>query len=81
MSVKRLRNLCVQICKTMNKLNPEFMKNIFKVKENKGFVREQYRFLNGSRLLFGQKGLKLYEPKVWKSLPFHIKTSVDLKKN
>ena len=22
MSVKRLRNLCVEICKTMNKLNP-----------------------------------------------------------
>ena len=40
MSVNRLRNFCVEIYKTINKLNLEFMKNIFKVKENKRLVRE-----------------------------------------
>ena len=35
MGVNRLRNLCVEIRKTINKLNPEFMENIFKVKQNK----------------------------------------------
>ena len=40
MNVNRLRNLCVEIYKTINKLNPEFMNNIFKVKENKRLVRE-----------------------------------------
>ena len=39
MNVYRLRNLCVEIYKTINKLNPEFMNNIFKVKENKRVVR------------------------------------------
>ena len=34
MSVNRLRNLCVKIYKTINKLNPELINNIFKVKEN-----------------------------------------------
>ena len=43
MNVYRLRNLCVEICKTINNLNPEFMNNIFKVKENKRVVREQYK--------------------------------------
>ena len=43
MSVNRLRNLCVEIYKTINKLNPEFMNNIFMVKENKGLVRKQYK--------------------------------------
>ena len=43
MSVNRLRNLCAEICKTVNKLNPEFMNNVFKVKENKRLVREQYK--------------------------------------
>ena len=38
MSVNRLRNLCVEIHKTINKLNPEFMENIFKVKQNKRVV-------------------------------------------
>ena len=43
MNVYRLRNLCVEIYKTIDKLNPEFMNNIFKVKENKRVVREQYK--------------------------------------
>ena len=43
MNVNSLRNLCGEIYKTINKLNPEFMNNIFKVKENKRLVREQYK--------------------------------------
>ena len=34
---------CVEIYKTINKLNLEFMNNIFKVNENKRLVREQYK--------------------------------------
>ena len=41
MGVNRFRNLCVEIYKTINKVNPEFMENIFKAKENKKSVREQ----------------------------------------
>ena len=41
MSVNRDRNLCFEICKTINKVNPEFMNNVFKVKESKRLVREQ----------------------------------------
>ena len=33
--------MCVEIYKTMNYLNPEFMNNILKVKKNKRLVREQ----------------------------------------
>ena len=82
MNVNRLRNLCVEIYKTINKLNPEFMNNIFKVKENKRLVREQYK-LNletpeWNQVTFGTKILKVYGPKVWNSLPFHIKTSENL---
>ena len=43
MSVNTFRNLFVEIYKTINKLNPEFMNNIFKVKENKRLIREQYK--------------------------------------
>ena len=43
MSVNRDRNLCFETCKTINKLNPEFMNNIFKAKESKKLVREQYK--------------------------------------
>ena len=43
MSVNRDRNLCFETCKTINKLNSEFMNNIFKAKESKKLVREQYK--------------------------------------
>ena len=82
MNVNTLRNLSVEIYKTINKLNPEFINNIFKVKENKRLVREQYK-LNldtpeWDQVTFGAKSLKVYESKVWNNLPFHIKTSENL---
>ena len=43
MSVNTFRNSFVEIYKTISKLNPEFMNNIIKVKENKKLVREQYK--------------------------------------
>ena len=38
----RLRNLCVEIYKTISTRNLEFMNNIFKVKENRRLVRKEY---------------------------------------
>ena len=80
--MNRLRNLCVEIYKTMNKLNPEFMNNIFKVKESKRLVREQYKLnletTEWNQVTFGAKSLKVHGSKVWSSLLFHIKTSENL---
>ena len=79
MSVNKLRNLCVEIYKTINKLNSEFMSNIFRAKANKRIVREKYK-LNletpeWNQVTFWAKDLKVYGLKVWNSLPFHIKAS------
>ena len=68
MGVNRLRNLFVEIYKTMNKLNPEIMNNIFKVKGNKRLGRKKYK-------------LSLETPErnqVGNGLPFYIKTSENL---
>ena len=72
-----LRNFCAELYKAINKLNQEFINNIFKVKENKRLVREQYK-LNletpeWNHVTFGANILKVYGTKVWNSLPFHIK--------
>ena len=77
MSVNMLRNFCAELYKAINKLNQEFINNIFKVKENKRLVREQYK-LNletpeWNHVTFGANILKVYGTKVWNSLPFHIK--------
>ena len=70
------------IYKIINKLNPEFMNNIYKVKENKRKVREQYKLNLETReenqVTFGAKILKVYGLKVWNNLPFHIKTYENL---
>ena len=78
MSVNRLRNLCVETYKTINKLNPEFMNIIFNVKQNKTLVREQLNQIKlnlevpeMNQVTCGAKGLKVCGPKVWNSLPFH----------
>ena len=82
MSVNGLRNLCIEIYKTINKLNPEFLNNIFEVKENKRLVSEQYKLnletSKWNQVTFGAKSLKVYRPKVWNNLSFHIKTSENL---
>ena len=33
MNLKRTRSLCIEIFKTVTNLNPEFMKNVFKVRK------------------------------------------------
>ena len=76
MCVNRLRNLCVEIYKTIYKLNPQFMNNIFKVKENKRLVRKQYK-LNletpeWNQVTFWAKSQKVYGLKDWNSLE-HLK--------
>ena len=66
--IKLSVNLCVEIYKTINKLNPKFMNSIFKVKENKRSVREQCKLnletSESNQVTFGKKSLKLYGIKV-----------------
>ena len=82
MSVYMLGILCIEIYKTINKLNSEFMNNIFNVKENKRLAREQYKFNlkkpEWNQVTVGTKFLKVHRPKFWNSLPFHIKSSENL---
>ena len=44
MNVKRLRALCIEIFKTLNNLNPSFMKEIFSLRQTNRPVREKYKF-------------------------------------
>ena len=81
MNVKRLRLLCAEIYKTINNLNPSFMKQISELRETNGNVREIYRLNlnipNYNQVTFGKKSLEIFGPKIWNSLPYH-KTSKNL---
>ena len=77
MSVNRLRNLCIEIFKTINNMNHPFMKEIFTVKNCNKTVRQQHK--NNLEIkvtkteTFGTKSLTSLGPKVWNSLPAHLK--------
>ena len=72
MNLSRQRTLCIEIYKTLNDLNPSFMKNIFKERETNRLVPEKYK-LNltvpkSNQFTFWTKSLKSYGPKIWNSL-------------
>ena len=82
MNVKRRRFLCAEIYKTINNLNPSFMEQIFELRETNRNVREKYRLNlnipNYNQVTFGKKSLRIFGPKIWNSLPYHIKSSKNL---
>ena len=82
MNVRRFRTLYVEIYKTLNDLNPSFQNNIFKLKINAREVRDKYK-LNldipkWNQRTFGHKSLKVLGPKIWKNLPYYVKSSDNL---
>ena len=62
MNLRRIRLLCIEIYKTINSLNPDFMKKNFEIKKNNRVVRERYKLnLNIPRtnqVMFGTNSLK-----------------------
>ena len=51
MNLLRIRFLCIEIYKTINSLNPDFMKNIFEIKKNNRIVPENCK-LNLNKIIF-----------------------------
>ena len=82
MNIHRLRCLCIEIYKTLNDLNPSFMKEIFQKRNENRVTRDRYKLnLNIPRrnqVTFGAKSLKFYGPKIWNALPVNIKTAENL---
>ena len=82
MRINRSRLLYNEIYKTINNLNPEFMRDLFSLRETSRLIREKY-MLNldvpvHNQVTFGNKSLSVFGPKVWNSLPYHIKSSENL---
>jgi len=81
--VQRLRRLCIEIYKTVNNLNPIFMQDIFKLRKTTFIPREKYKnnlqVIRPNQETFGTKSLRCTGPKIWNSLPAHIKGADSLK--
>ena len=75
MEIKRLRNLALEIFKTINDLNPSFMKSIFSAKLNARVRVRPNDILVKARksATFGDKSLATLGPKIWNALPQNTK--------
>ena len=76
MTTSRLRTLCLEIYKTLNDLNPSYMKDIFKKRENRHSNRHNYIDVPMvNQVTYGKHSMRSLGPKIWNSLPEHIKSS------
>ena len=75
MEVKRLRSLAIEVYKTINNLNPRYMKELF----NRSTNRTSNRFGNNlqsksfKQVKFGRNSLRVLAPVLWNSLPREAK--------
>ena len=78
MNVKGLCFLCLEIYKTINNMSPSFMKQIFKLIESNRNVCEKYwlnlNIPNYNQVTLSKKSSRIFGPKIWNSLPYHIKS-------
>ena len=83
MNVKRLRALCVELYKTMNKLNSSFKRDIFQLWLSNRPVREKYKknmiILEFNLVSYEKKNWITFSRNLWNSLSYCIKSSKNLK--
>ena len=76
------RSLCIEIFKTLNDVNPSFIKDIFQLRMTNCTIREKYELnleiSKSYQVRFGTNSLIYLGPKVWNSFPYHLKPSENL---
>ena len=78
MEVKRLRTLAIEIFKTLNNLNPSFMKDIFFRSPYASHKELNIYVQNHNTVTFGDKSLKTLGPRIWNALPDNIRQETNL---
>ena len=68
MNVKRLRAFCVELHKTINKLNPNFIRDLFKLRFTNRSVCEKCKMNmiipEVNQVTYGKKSLRTFGPKL-----------------
>ena len=78
MEIKRLRTLAIGIFKTLNNLNPSFMREIF-YRSPYATHKDLNLFVERHNTVrFGQSSLKTLGPKIWNALPEKIRLETNL---
>ena len=80
MKVRRMRYLCVEIYKTLNDLNPGYMKDIFQVQQSAYSTRRPYNIKvpRVNQTTFGTRSIQYEGAKIWNHLPNSLKSAETL---
>ena len=82
--IKQHKNLAIEIFKTLNSLNPDYMKDIFVKNENPYDLRDNSRHNNDlenprfKAFTYGECSLRVLGPNIWNALPIELKNSESL---
>jgi hypothetical protein len=79
MEVRRLRTLCLEVFKTINNMNPVYMKEIFLMPTNRHSPRYPLNLAvpKPNQVTFGSRSIGALAPRIWNALPEHIKSSAN----
>ena len=75
-----MKQLAIEIFKTVNNLNPDFMKNVFTSKQNARVRPCDLLVRSHNTATYGDKSIKILGPKIWNTLPTEIKCETSLSK-
>ena len=80
MKIKSLRFLAIELFKTVNNLNPKYMKHIFILKLHPMVGPNDILVKHHNTITYGNKSLKTLGPKIWNQLPEEIKSETSYTK-
>ena len=73
MEVKRLRILAIEVYKTLNNLNPPYMKELFEKNGAKSNYPLNLKMQSHKFVTYGENSVRVLAPQVWNALPEHFK--------
>ena len=73
MEVRRLRTMALEIFKSLNNLNPLFMKDLFSKRQNTNRRKNDLIIPTRNSVIFGDNSLRCLGPHIWNSLPENVK--------
>ena len=82
--IKQHKNLAIEVFKTLQNLNPSYMKDIFTRNENPYNLRNNSRHENDllnqnfKAFTYGECSLRNLGPKIWNALPMEVKNAKSL---
>ena len=80
MEIRRIRTLALETFKSLNKLNPHFMKDLFNKRNTFERKKNNLEIPRRNTVKFGDNSVKSLGPHIWNSLPEEIKSEQSYEK-